>query len=78
MRKHNTVTNEDNQSTLSSKISRRVASEIAKEAEIFEHAQCIITISYTKPIREEISSDIYKWINSTIKMESRNYTDLLK
>lgn len=51
MRKHNTVTNEDKKSTLSSKISRRLVSEIAKDAVILEHAQCIITISYTKPIR---------------------------
>ena len=39
--------------TLSSKISRRVASGIAKEAVIFEQAQCIITTSCIKPIREE-------------------------
>lgn len=34
--------------TLSSRISRRVGSGIAAEADIFVHVQCIITISYIK------------------------------
>jgi hypothetical protein len=40
--------------TLSSKISRRVASGIADEAVIFEHAQCIITTSCIEANQEKI------------------------
>lgn len=46
--------------TLSSRISRRVASGIANEAVIFEHAQCIITTSYTKAAKKHQLTCILK------------------
>lgn len=47
--------------TLSSRISRRVASGIAAEADIFVHVQCIITTSYTKHQNIMISLQIQWW-----------------
>lgn len=48
------LTEPEVENTLSSRISRRVASGIANEAVIFEHAQCIITTSYAKALRDNI------------------------